>query len=186
VAFSLLTVKTYSQSGAVILLMGQNHPHVDYKMHSGIIILNSGDTIKGNFKYADMEFPSFNLKYYENGSKMKRYMLSKIKEAVLEGSDTSLTKNNSTIFVKLFEKDNFLYRQLTFGDIKIYDEVFLVNENKGVVTKKLVVSYQGKKYKTESDKELLSLINKLHPDLFKPSRENISRQEIIRRLNKQS
>ncbi len=183
-AFSLLTVKTFSQGA--ILGHGHSAYVFGYKTHIGIIILNNGDTVKGSFKYSDMDFPSFNLKYYQNGIKKKRYMLSKIKEAILEGSDTSLTKKTSTVFIKLSEKDKLLYRQLTFGDIEIYDPLFLVNEKKGLVTENLIVLYEGKMYKTSSDKELVYLINKLHPNLFQTNRENVSRQEIIRQLNKQS
>ena len=157
----------------------------DHKIHTGSIILNTGDTITGSFIYANGEFPWFNLKYYENGEKKGRYMFSKIKEAVLKGSDVALTGKDSTLFIRVSEKDKWLYRQLTFGDIKIYDQLFLINEKKDMVSQKLVVIYQGKKYKTESDQELLSLINKIHPSLYERFK-NYSRLEIIRQLNKQS
>jgi hypothetical protein len=184
IALLLQALNMYGQNGAAfILLLGHSKENFDHKMHEGMIILNNNDTVKGRFQYADLEFPSFNIKYYPDSVKKKRYFISKIKIAILDGSDTSLMGKNSTVFIKLYENNKIFHRQLTFGDIEIFDPLFLVNEKPGLVSEDLTVLFKGKKYKTHSDKELVSLLNKLRPDLI-PTFENKSRQEIIKKLNR--
>jgi hypothetical protein len=71
---------------------------------------------------------------------------------------------------------------LTFGDFKIYDPLFLVDEEPGYVSTNLIIICQGRKYKTSTNEELYSLVQKLKPGLI-PKLKNKSRQEIIRQLN---
>jgi hypothetical protein len=127
------------------VILGNPKYRIDYSVHKGYLILNTGEKVEGDFKYAMDEFPTYNLKFLSPVKKViKRYNVKKINRLVLAGSDTSLSNKDSTYFETLGEHKLF-YRQLTFGNIKIYDERFFnVNEVKGLIYPLITVIYQDK------------------------------------------
>lgn len=159
--------------------------NIHYEKHSGQLILNDGQSIKGDFKYATWEFPSGNFKYSSSAGKVvKRYKESQIKSITLAGSDTTLSKKDST-YITVIGKLSFFtssfYRQLTFGPIKIYDQLINVNERHGLVYSDLAV-LENNKLKFYSKRKFLKYIeNKLKYKNIEKSFK--STKEAIRYLN---
>lgn len=159
--------------------------NIHYEKHPGQLILNNGQIIKGDFKYATWEFPSANFKYYSNAGKViKRYKESQIRSITLAGSDTTLSKKDSTYIMRIGKLSFFtssLYRQLTFGPIKIYDQLINVNERHRLVYSHLAV-LNNNKLKFYSKKKFLKYIeNKLKEKNIEKSFK--STKEAIRYLN---
>ena len=140
--------------------------------------------MEGKFKYAMDEFPTYNLKLLSPESKtLKRYSVKEINRVVLAGADTSLSGNDSTYF-ETFGKHKLFYRQLTFGDVKIYDERFFnVNEANGQVYPTITVIYNAKTYKVHSSKNLQLLLYSFGMKEFAPVNK-CSLTDIIRNLNR--
>ncbi|MEO8853228.1 MAG: hypothetical protein ABI359_05590 [Ginsengibacter sp.] len=158
---------------------------IHFEKHPGTLILNNGQIIKGDFKYATWEFPSGNFKYYSNAGKViKRYKESQIKSITLAGSDTTLSKKDSTYIMVIGKLSFFtssLYRQLTFGPIKIYDQLINVNERRGLVYSDLAV-LENNKLRFYSKRKFLKYIeNKLKEKNIEKSFK--STKEAIRYLN---
>ena len=132
---------------------------IHYKKHPGQLILNNGQVINGTFQYAYLEFPTWNFKYLSgSGNKtIKRYKASKIKSITLKGSDKSLFTNDSTYFYRIGKPP--LYRQLTFGTIKIYDRLVNVNEKWGLVYFELYI-LENNKLKKIREKKFLKYIER--------------------------
>jgi len=180
VGFSLaLTV--FSQA-IPIILGSSSGVIINYQKHKGYITLVSGETIEGNFQYGADEFPTYNLKSFsENGKKIKRYKSNHIKTVILNGSDTTLTNKDSTYF-RVLDKSKRFYRQLTFGSVEAYDDLFNVNEKNGLVNSLIIVRANNKLYKLNSKGKFIKWMKTNYPDKVK-WQENITVQEIIRQLN---
>ena len=175
----------YAQNAAAIAAAvsgGSSKYSIDFQKHKGYIILNSGEKIAGIFEYANFEFPTFNLKHYdENGNLINRYKMSRINKAVFYGADTSLIHCDSTYFLKL-NNNPYLSRQLTNGEIKVYDDLFNINERPGLIKiSELIVCFQDKVYKVGSEKKFKELIQDILPS-SKISEES-SIKSIIKQLN---
>lgn len=178
---SFLTITAFSQA-IPIILGSSSGVIINYQKHKGYITLVSGETIEGNFQYGADEFPTYNLKSFsENGKKIKRYKSNHIKTVILNGSDTTLTNKDSTYF-KVLDKSKRFYRQLTFGSIEVYDNLFNVNEKGGLIRSPLVVKANNKLYKLNSKSKFIKWMKTNYPDKVK-WHENITVQEIIRQLN---
>ncbi len=175
----LLTPIIASAQHAVVV--GRSKYLIDYQKHKGYIILNSGEKITGTFEYATWEFPTFNLKYYdENGKVIKRFKTSQINKAVFYGADKSLTDSDSTYFIKL-NNESYLSRQLTDGTIKVYDDLINTNERPGLIKTDLTVYFQEKVYHINSETKLRDLIQKISPSLM--ITKESSSVSIIKQLN---
>jgi hypothetical protein len=160
---------------------GSSKYAIDYQKHTGYIILNSGEKVSGTFEYATWEFPTFNLKLYNDyGDLIKRYKISKIDKAVFYGADSSLTNADSTTFVRLNNRAYF-FRQLTNGPVKIYDDLFNINERPGLIKSGLLIYYQDKVYKTDSKEQLKKRLEALVPSLVISKDAGTAR--IIKELN---
>lgn len=157
----------------------------DYGIHKGCIVLNEGTKVCGNFQYAELEFPTYNFKHLDSANKLlNRFKFSKIRSAKLAGSDHYLSNRDSTSFVKLFAKDKTLYRQLTFGDIQIYDQLFVVDEEPGAIGRCFIVIVDGKKYTMKNIDALLLFMKNLRPELIQPSMDSrLTVRSMIKRLN---
>lgn len=154
---------------------------IDYQRHQGYIVLNSGKKIIGAFQYADMEFPTYNLKYFDDKGKMiKRFKTALISKAVLKGADSILGIKDSTYFVRLKDKP-YLSRQLTRGPILVFDDLFNIDERPGLVhTNGLIIMFQGKEEKISSQEEFKKLIQKISSiDVAKAA----TVESIIKKLN---
>ncbi|HUZ60796.1 MAG TPA: hypothetical protein VMU83_18640 [Hanamia sp.] len=125
------------------------------------LILNNGQSIKGVFEYAYFKFPVCNFKLYSDSGKLiKRYKISEINKVVLAGSDTTLSKKDSTYFIRIGKSS--LYRQLTFGAIEIFDPLVNVNESPGLISSNTAVLENNKLKEFYSEKKILKYIeNKL-------------------------
>lgn len=178
-AFILLHCPIFSQA-QVIHGAPQYKFLVEYKKHFGHLILNDGQSITGTFEYSYFEFPVRSFKYYsDSGKVIKRYKKSEIKSITFAGSDTTLSKRDSTYFIKI---DKSLYRQLTFGAIKIYDPLINVNERQGLIYPDLVVLENNKPKNFHSEKKILKYIeDKLKEENIKQKFESI--EEAIHYLN---
>jgi hypothetical protein len=176
----LFCVKLFAQHAVIV---GYTKYRIDYNDHKGYLILNNGEKVDGDFKYAMDEFPTYSLKLLSPAKKnINRYSVKEINRLVLSGSDTSLSNRDSTYF-ETFEKHKLFYRQLTFGDIRIYDERFFnVNESKGVVYTLLTIIYQGRTYKLNNSKALQSLLYSFGMSQF-ATVNKLSLPDIIRNLN---
>ena len=154
---------------------------IDYKRHPGEMILNNGRTIRGIFQYADLGFPSNYFKCYsESGSLLAKFKESEIRKLTLAGADTSLSRKDSTYFVK-FGKSS-LYRQLTFGSILIYDPLINVNERLGLLYADFLVVQDMYKKDFLTDRQLLRMLEKkLKQNKIDRSFKTV--QELIRYLN---
>ncbi len=155
---------------------------IGYQRHPGYIILNSGEKVTGSFQYADLEFPTYNLKFYDKEGKLiKRFKTSMIERAVFKGGDSVLGNADSTSFVRL-NNQPFLSRQLTHGSIIVYDDLFNVNEKPGLIRANgLIVISQGHEEKTPSQDEFKKLIQKLSPSIV--ASKDMTAEAIIRKLN---
>lgn len=101
------------------------------KKHRGEMILKNGIIITGVFQYANKAFPFNDFKYYSDlGGLIKRIKVETIKRLSLLGSDTSLSNKDSTYFISI---KSHLYRQLTFGAVKLFDPTIYVNEKNGLI-----------------------------------------------------
>ncbi|MDE3145071.1 MAG: hypothetical protein KGL19_13015 [Bacteroidota bacterium] len=181
--FLLIPFVAPAQSGAAIAAAaGSSKYSIDYQKHKGYIILNSGKKVNGIFEYATWEFPSFNLKHYdENGNLITRYKMAQINKAVFYGADTSLIHCDSTYFKRLNDK-SYLSRQLTNGRIKVYDDLFNINERPGLIkTTQLTVYFQDKVYKVDSEKKFIELIQKISPSIM--ISHDASIKSVIKQLN---
>ena len=120
-----------------VLISG--HPVV-YNKHTGCLIYKNGTTLIGIFQYADMEFPGINIKYFDSDTKTinKRIPVREIKEIALIGHDSSFNNMDSTFFVRLGSKSR-LFRELTFGETKIFDNLFSVDENPGMLGNQMAI-----------------------------------------------
>lgn len=128
--------------------------NIYYQKHSGQAILNNGKTIKGIFKHSYFVFA---LNYFDSSGKfIRRYKESDIKSITLAGSDSSISNKDSTYFIKINKP--YLYRQLTFGSIKIYDKLINVNEKKGVIYSTVIVVESNKVRKLNTKREILKYI----------------------------
>lgn len=164
------------------VVVGSGKYVINYQKHQGYIILKSGQTINGVFEYAEMEFPTYNLKSYNpNGKLVKRYKLKQINKVVLQGSDTTLSKNDSTYFVRL-DSTEALYRQLTFGRVKIFDKYFNVNERIGVIkSSESVIEVDGKRFQCNSEEKFLHAIRESLP--FLDTHNCKSSADVVRLVN---
>ncbi|MEO8853227.1 MAG: hypothetical protein ABI359_05585 [Ginsengibacter sp.] len=153
---------------------------IDYKKHFGHLILNDGQSITGTFEYSYFEFPVRSFKYYSDSVKLiKRYKKSEIKSITFAGSDTTLSNRDSTYFIKI---DKSLYRQLTFGSIKIYDPLINVNEKDDLIYSDLVVLENSKPKNFHSEKKILKYIeDKLKEENIEQKFKSV--KESIRYLN---
>lgn len=100
--FSALNV-----AGQRVVIPAYHNPYViHYEKHNGYIVLNNGKKIEGSFQYAFWEFPTYNLKLFsKKGKVIKCYKPKDVKTVVLAGSDTALSKKDSTYF-KVLVKEN--------------------------------------------------------------------------------
>lgn len=169
---------SYAQHAVIV----SNKYSINYKIHKGYIELSSGEKVNGAFQYADMEFPTYNLKSFNaNGTVIKRYKTNTIKLVALKGSDTSLTHNDSTYF-KALNKGKVLYRQLTFGSIEIYDYFFNVDERNGLIKPPILVKKDGQLIEFYSEEKFIKWLQTNNSDKIK-WHVNITAIDIIRQLN---
>jgi hypothetical protein len=133
----LLTISTCCQGQHAVVIPGHS---IVYTRHTGRIEYITGAWENGIFQYADMEFPDFNLKLFSDDGKkiQKRILLKDISEIVLLGHDPGLNDMDSTYFKKLGNHHR-IYRQLSFGDTKIFDNLFTVDENPGRIGNQFAV-----------------------------------------------
>lgn len=172
ISFLFISFQSFSQRG-----IGPSYATViDYQKHKGDIILNTKQQIEGNFQYAGGNLKSFS----ENGKLIKRYKIKDIKKVVLSGSDTTITNKDSTYFKVLGMHKRF-YRQLTFGSVKVYDNLFNVNEKKDAVGYFLYVKHKNKLIELDSE-NFIKWLKGNYPNKIKWN-ENITIQDIIRQLN---
>jgi hypothetical protein len=152
-----------------------------YQKHKGYIVLNSGEKIFGVFQYSNMEFPTYNLKYFDDKGKMiKRFKTSLISKAVFNGADSIIGLKDSTRFVRIKANAHFS-RQLTKGPIMVYDDLFNIDESPGLVNKNtLIIIFQGRIEKISSTVEFKKLIQQISS--IDVGSENTI-QSIIRKLN---
>jgi len=125
------------------------------------------------------------LKYYSPDGKLKeRIKAGNIERAVMEGSDTSLLLNDSTVFIHLKANDPYLYRQLTYGPVKIYDRLFNVNEKQGLIYPELFVALKTKDQiiKFNSDEKFINYMKKNSDGDIKWYK-NMTVKQIVRQLN---
>jgi len=137
-------------TGCLLLLLGcvckSQHAvvvsghHITYNKHEGWLRYLNGDTLTGTFQYADMEFPSFNLKLFDGTRKkvVKRILTKDIQEITLAGYDPEFNSRDSTYF-KRMGKQKRLFRQLSYGETKIFDDLFSVDENPGRLGNEFII-----------------------------------------------
>ena len=156
----------------------------NYQTHSGYIEFKNEKKISGVFKYAFWEFPNCSLKSYSSKNKMvKRYRIRQISKVVLAGSDTWLTKKDSTYFI-VYGKWKQFYRQLTFGkNLQLYDGFFNVDEYVGLLTDYfLVKTKDGRFIEFNSAKKLIPWLKENSGSKIQWHKD-ITVQQIIRQLN---
>ena len=175
--FLLISIKLFPQHAVIV----GNKYRIQYEKHSGILILRTGEVIKGVFQYAYWEFPTPNFIYFsDSGKLLMRYKTSLLESASFEGSDTTLSKKDSTYFKRIGKSS--IYRQLTFGEIKIYDPLINVNERPGLVYSDLIVLENNKPKIFHSENDIVHyIVNKLKEKGVNNSFNSI--QEAISYLN---
>jgi len=174
---------TLNVAGQRVVIPAYHNPYIiHYEKHNGYIALNNGKKIESSFQYAFWEFPTYNLKsFLENGKLIKRYKPKDIKTVVLAGSDSVLTKHDSTYF-KVLSKRNFFYRQLTFGSIELYDNFLNVDETIGLVKFPLSLKNHNQLYELSSEKKFITWMKTNYPNKIK-WHDGIKAEEIIKQLN---
>lgn len=158
------------------------HPIV-YNQHEGWLEYKSGESLQGLFQYADMEFPSFNLKLFDStGSHIIRRIPTKnIQKITLAGHDPKLNDRDSTYFVNIKNKSR-LFRQLSFGDTKIFDDLFSVGENPARLGDEFVVMQDSTTIFASNQKDLLRALSKLPRPVIVQDDESV--WGVIHMLNK--
>lgn len=155
---------------------------IDYQIHNGYIELNSGEKINGTFQYADMEFPTYNLKLFSpDGKLLKRYKSNVIKIVALVGCDTTLSTRDSTYF-KTLDKSKVLYRQLTFGSIEIYDYFFNVNEQNGLIRSPILIKTNNQLIEFNSEEKFIKWMQTNNGGKIKWHKD-ITAADIVKQLN---
>lgn len=174
---------TFNVAAQHVVIPASHNPYnIDYQKHAGYILLNNGQKITGIFQYDFWEFPSYNLKSFsKNGKGLKRYRIKNIRSVVLAGSDTTLTNKDSTYF-QVLGKHKAFYRQLTFGQIEIFDNFFDVNEKKGLIKPLLFVKVNNQYHELDSKNKFIKWMQTNYPDKIK-WRKDITLEEIVRQLN---
>lgn len=109
-------------------------PSIDYKYHDGIALLIDGTSLQGRFQFNGKS--SFVYRASSQAPKM-RIGFSMIRRLGLAGADTLVTdRTDSTIFVR---QGHRLFRQLAGGSIVVLDQKFAVDEERGIIGRKLYV-----------------------------------------------
>ncbi len=126
--------------------------------HAGRLIMENGLTLTGLFQYYNGGLADPVFRYYnDSGKVIKKIRLDSLQQVVLAGADTALSNKDSTYFIKF---KNTLFRQLTFGFVKLYDQGIYLNERIGLVNseglfREKVVAYDGDSIKTFKDKKAI-------------------------------
>lgn len=166
----------------VVIPAAHSDYRITYQKHRGYIQLNNGKKIMGIFQYAFWEFPTPNIKSFnEKGNLINRYQEKEIKSIVLAGADSTLSAKDSTYF-KTLDKSKSLYRQLTFGPLEIYDYFFNVNEVHGLIYSLILVKVDNQLYTFKSYNKFISWIHANYKDKIK-WKKDITVKDIIRQLN---
>lgn len=176
-------VKSFSQSQLAPIIGYQSKYGIHYNKHSGYVELKNGKKVTGIFQYALWEFPTYNLKMFTSDGKMiKRYSHTEIKNIVLAGSDSVLSRNDSTYFT-VFDGSPYFYRQLSFDkDIHVYDWLFNVNERPGLLYRALLIKKDNEFFTCRSNEDFIKWMQKNAADKIN-WHKNITAQEVIRQLN---
>ena len=156
----------------------------DNNIHAGILETYNGEKILGNFAYNNFFARNF-LSYSKSGKQINKYKYKDVKSIVLLGSDSVISRKDSTFFIKLFDKKDYLYRQLTFGEVEIFDQYFNVNYTHGLVGNYLVIRYKGKLYTVGTRKRFTLLIRSFAPEkIMEFSKEKfLSVTAVIKKFN---
>lgn len=170
---------SYGQHAVVI---PSNKFAIYYQKHPGYVVLTSGDTVKGVFQYASFEFPTWNLKYFNNqGQLIGRYKSKTIQKVVLTGADKTLTNRDSTFFI-VDSKHNWFFRQLTFGQVQLFDTYFNAGERTALAKPPYLVKADHKEIYFNTDKNLIKWFTLNYPDKI-GSNGVTSVEQLVRKLN---
>ena len=155
-----------------------------YKPHTGYIRLKAGKQITGVFEYADMEFPGFNIKSIDRatGRVLKRYQVKEIQEVVLAGHDSAFNNMDSTYFFNITGNTR-LFRQLTFGKTKLYDNLFTVDENTARLGTEFLIEQDSVRQFIKEEIKLSRALEKLPIPIRVESNE--PPEKIISEINRQ-
>ena len=152
-----------------------------FDVHRGYLRYPTGAIVSGFFVYADMEFPTYSVKRVDSATRKtkQRIFMKDIDRMVLVGHDSALTRNDSTYFRKFSGREK-LFRQLTFGDIQIFDNLFSVNENPGRVGTQFMILHGATTIYVGNKSQLGAAVNKLLPAGHTTGNDP---KKIIERLN---
>ena len=175
----LLIVSCFCRGQHAIVVAG--HP-VNYDVHEGSLTYIDGQTIQGSFLYGYWEFPTVNIQLLDSTKNhvQKRIYAKNIQEVVLAGHDTAFSNLDSTWFKKIDEKRR-LYRQLSFGETKIFDDLFSVDENPGRLGSEFIIIQDSVIRHVSEQRNLIKALSKLPKPLTIEKGQTV--QDIIRKLN---
>lgn len=116
-------------------------PRVKLKFHNGTIWLKGGLRVSGKLKFVDIDDAIPKVEVKERGSK-KKYKIEfpMIKRIAMEGADDFTLRSDSTIF-KWIEPLSALLRQVQVGEVELYDNVYIVNEDYTIIPDYIPIVY---------------------------------------------
>lgn len=147
---------------------------VSHEYHNGIIYLKNGEAIAGTIRFKMTGFPDFKVRIIPKEGQATNILAKKINKISFLGTDSLLSiRGDSTIYIYLnYEKQ---LARLLYEDafLKLYDNVFAVNEFMGRHNAPYFLEINGeiKKWRT-------------FQDLLKNSPQNQSFQNYLKKLEK--
>ncbi|MVM30195.1 hypothetical protein GO755_09130 [Spirosoma sp. HMF4905] len=135
--FSMATIsraQVHHTAPSTVYIPVNQSPSIDYKYHDGTALLIDGTILQGRFQFNGRS--SFIYRASSQAPKM-RIGFSMIRRLGLAGADTLVTdRTDSTVFVR---QGHHLFRQLANGSIVVLDQKFAVDEERGIIGRKLYV-----------------------------------------------
>ena len=160
-----LSLMSFEQMNAQHVFVSSNNPYeIAGTKHEGEMILKNGTMLKGMFQYntfvlADDGFDFFSDSGTTHIKKIKEELIEKL---TLAGADTSLSNRDSTYFISI---KSHLFRQLTFGIVRLYDPTIYVNERSGLINSEgyfhenVFTIENGKIIRFDAKKDILKFVH---------------------------
>jgi hypothetical protein len=113
---------------------------IPYSSHYGVLTLQDGNNISGNFIYDIWEFPRRN--FIDKATKV-HYPINKIKSIKFERTDTLVYNIKSNTVFQYLPSINKMGRLLVDGKIQVFDLLLIVDEIPGAISKQLIIQDRG-------------------------------------------
>jgi len=117
-------------------------PKIKYNFHQGEVQLKTGKNYKGAIKFIDRDtkVPLLQIKN-EVDKKKSKVELSLVKYMALAAPNDPMVLTKDSVRFEWLEDYGYLYRKLAEGDITVYDNSFIVDEEYMVIPNHILLAY---------------------------------------------